>query len=199
MLYHRPPPPSGFGATWSAHYRDLNTEREWRRTSRCSCLSARGKAFGGRFSRLRHTAHRSVRCWCFCKGLKARQHKMAAILKHAVYPMWSHSTLSMSHLQMVQGRIPPAAIRQSWASLWQQDMQRRDFTVNALMYDPFSRLLFDYVGGLADCRRRKLHCIGNADESMDVDPFRALRGIRLSARTGQPLTCCTISHCCKVP
>ena len=39
-----------------------------------------------------------------------------------------------------------------WKAARQQNAQARDFTVNALFYDPFSRVIFDYTSGVADCR-----------------------------------------------
>lgn len=42
---------------------------------------------------------------------------------------------------------------------------KRDFTVNALMYDPFSQLLYDYVGGVQDCTNRTLRTLGDPVES----------------------------------
>ena len=78
----------------------------------------------------------------------------------------------------------------SWAEVWQHNMQERDFTVNAMMYDPFSRLLFDYMGGMADCSRRRLHTCKPAEESFSEDPVRILRAVRLSARAGEITAAC---------
>ncbi|KAK9803270.1 hypothetical protein WJX72_004041 [[Myrmecia] bisecta] len=58
----------------------------------------------------------------------------------------------------------------------------RDFTVNALLYDPFSRVLYDYVDGVKDLQRRMLRCIGDPRKSFQQDPARMLRAIRLAAR-----------------
>lgn len=69
-------------------------------------------------------------------------------------------------------------------------MLRRDFTVNALMYDPFSQLLFDYTGGLADCAKQRLQCCGDPLKSFKEDPARMLRAVRLCSRTGN-----TQNHC----
>ena len=62
---------------------------------------------------------------------------------------------------------------------------RRDFTVNGLLYDPFQRLIYDYVGGLRDCQLRRLKTIGDPDLSFREDPARILRCIRMSARCGE--------------
>lgn len=49
---------------------------------------------------------------------------------------------------------------------------------------PRSRLLFDSVGGVADCGARRLRTIAPAAESFKQDPARILRGVRLAARAG---------------
>lgn len=50
---------------------------------------------------------------------------------------------------------------------------------------PCSRLLFDAVGGVADCEARRLRTICPPDESLTKDPARILRGLRLAARAGE--------------
>jgi len=72
----------------------------------------------------------------------------------------------------------------TWASARQDNASKRDFTVNGLLYDPFSRTLYDYVGGIQDCDSRTLRALGNPEESFVQDPARVLRGIRLMARIG---------------
>ena len=78
----------------------------------------------------------------------------------------------------MQGSLRPKHLDQSWSSAWQQDMGGRDFTVNALMYDPFNHLLFDYMGGLRDCQKQRLHTIREPLESFAEDPPRMLRAVR---------------------
>jgi poly(A) polymerase len=64
----------------------------------------------------------------------------------------------------------------------------RDFTVNALLWDPLSGLLFDYVGGLDDLSGRVLRAIGDPASSFAADATRVLRGVRVAARTGEGST-----------
>lgn len=85
----------------------------------------------------------------------------------------------------MQGRLQAEHLDQSWSLPWQHNMQSRDFTVNALMYDPFSHLLFDYVGGMQDCQKRRLRCIKEPAQSFAEDPARMLRAVRLSTRIGK--------------
>lgn len=60
----------------------------------------------------------------------------------------------------------------------EQDASRRDFTINALFYDPDADELVDYVGGKVDVDNRVVRTIGNATDRMKDDPIRILRAIR---------------------
>ena len=65
-----------------------------------------------------------------------------------------------------------------------EDAKRRDFTMNALFYDPSSGQIIDHVGGVADIRRRILRTVGNPGERFREDHLRLLRAVRFAARTG---------------
>src|SRR5690606_34092215 len=58
------------------------------------------------------------------------------------------------------------------------DAARRDFSVNALYYDPSNGDLFDYSNGLRDLNRRVLQMIGDPEARYREDPVRMLRAIR---------------------
>lgn len=62
----------------------------------------------------------------------------------------------------------------------EEDAQRRDFTANALFYDPVNHKMIDYCGGLQDIENRVLRMIGDPKERLIEDPIRILRAIRLS-------------------
>lgn len=64
----------------------------------------------------------------------------------------------------------------------EDDAKRRDFTVNALYYDPKNNLLIDYFNGVEDLRNGKLRLIGNAETRYPEDPVRMLRAIRFMAK-----------------
>ncbi|MGH8704191.1 MAG: polynucleotide adenylyltransferase PcnB, partial [Burkholderiales bacterium] len=66
----------------------------------------------------------------------------------------------------------------------EEDARRRDFSVNALYYDPAGEELIDYHDGLADLRRRSLRMIGDAETRFREDPVRLLRAVRLAAKLG---------------
>ena len=65
-----------------------------------------------------------------------------------------------------------------------EDAARRDFTVNAMYYDPLSRTVVDYHGGLADVRARTLRMIGDPVTRYREDPVRLLRVARFAAKLG---------------
>lgn len=66
----------------------------------------------------------------------------------------------------------------------EEDAQRRDFTCNALYYDPKAREIIDFHQGVDDIRARRLVMIGNPAERYQEDPVRILRAVRLSAKLG---------------
>jgi poly(A) polymerase len=66
----------------------------------------------------------------------------------------------------------------------QEDVRRRDFTINGLLYDPESGQVLDFVGGQADIRARRLRTIGDPVERFSEDRLRMLRAIRFAARLG---------------
>ena len=63
-----------------------------------------------------------------------------------------------------------------------EDAMRRDFTVNALFYDPVKEEVWDYVHGLRDLKARKLVMIGDPATRYREDPVRMLRAARLAAK-----------------
>lgn len=62
----------------------------------------------------------------------------------------------------------------------EEDARRRDFTINAIFYDPVSEKLIDHCKGLTDIQERVLRMIGDPVERLIEDPIRILRAIRLS-------------------
>ena len=73
----------------------------------------------------------------------------------------------------------------------EEDALRRDFTVNALYYDPAAEDVIDYHGGLADLRKRRLRMIGDPEARFREDPVRMLRAVRLGAKLGLTLDAAT--------
>lgn len=65
-----------------------------------------------------------------------------------------------------------------------EDAARRDFTVNAMYFDPISGDLYDYHHGLDDIREREIRMIGDPATRYREDPVRILRAIRIAAKLG---------------
>ncbi len=64
------------------------------------------------------------------------------------------------------------------------DLKRRDFTVNAIAYDPIKDIFVDDWEGLKDIEAKTLRAVGDAGERFRQDGLRLLRAIRLAAETG---------------
>jgi poly(A) polymerase len=65
-----------------------------------------------------------------------------------------------------------------------EDAARRDFTINAMYFDPVTQTVVDYHGGLADARARVLRMIGDPVTRYREDPVRILRVVRFAAKLG---------------
>ncbi|MCU0927675.1 MAG: polynucleotide adenylyltransferase PcnB [Burkholderiaceae bacterium] len=65
-----------------------------------------------------------------------------------------------------------------------EDAARRDFTINAMYYDPTTQIVVDYHGGLADVRHRVLRMIGEPLQRYREDPVRIVRVVRFAAKLG---------------
>ena len=63
-----------------------------------------------------------------------------------------------------------------------EDVLRRDFTINALYYDPDENVVLDFVDGFEDIKRRKIKTIGEPEKRFREDPVRILRAIRFAAK-----------------
>ena len=64
----------------------------------------------------------------------------------------------------------------------EEDAQRRDFTMNAIFYDPINNQLFDPFHGKKDIENRNINFIGNPEQRINEDPVRLLRAIRFHAK-----------------
>ncbi len=70
-----------------------------------------------------------------------------------------------------------------FGEMW-EDAARRDFTINALYYDPSTQEVFDYHGGFEDISRRRLAMIGDPLVRYREDPVRMMRAVRIAAKLG---------------
>ncbi len=64
----------------------------------------------------------------------------------------------------------------------EEDAVRRDFTINAMYYDPQTQILVDYHGGIKDAKNKTLKMIGDAGVRYREDPVRIIRAVRFAAK-----------------
>ncbi|MBI4243389.1 MAG: CCA tRNA nucleotidyltransferase [Planctomycetes bacterium] len=78
----------------------------------------------------------------------------------------------------VDGRRPSSV---SFVSA-KEDVSRRDFTVNGLLYDPVKDEVLDFVGGKKDIKDKLIRCIGNPEERFEEDKLRMMRAVRFAVQ-----------------
>jgi poly(A) polymerase len=81
-----------------------------------------------------------------------------------------------------------------------EDAARRDFTINAMYYDPARQLVVDYHGGMKDIRAKLLRMIGDPETRYREDPVRIVRVVRFAAKLGfaiEPATRAPLQACAK--
>ena len=71
----------------------------------------------------------------------------------------------------------------SFTASLEEDLKRRDFTINAMAYNP-KRGMVDLFGGVQDMENRIIRCVGNPLERFTEDALRILRAVRFSAQLG---------------
>jgi len=86
--------------------------------------------------------------------------------------------------EYVDGRRPESVVFHGDLT---EDLARRDFTINALAFDPLRHELRDPFGGRDDLRRRLLRAVGDARERFAEDGLRPMRAVRFAAQLGYDL------------
>ena len=92
----------------------------------------------------------------------------------------AHGLAGKHHAVDASGRV----LRDNVWGPQDQDAARRDFTVNAMYYDPTSDIVVDYHHGLRDLKARTLRMIGDPATRYREDPVRLLRVARFAAKLG---------------
>src|SRR5690349_4610675 len=85
---------------------------------------------------------------------------------------------SMKHAVDASGRV----LRDNVWGPQEEDAARRDFTVNAMYYDPANQVVVDYHNGIRDAQKLTLRMIGDPATRYREDPVRIIRAIRFSAK-----------------
>ncbi|MBH1965321.1 MAG: polynucleotide adenylyltransferase PcnB [Comamonadaceae bacterium] len=84
----------------------------------------------------------------------------------------------MTHAVGASGRV----LRDNVWGPQDEDAARRDFTVNAMYYDPETRVVVDYHNGIEDAQKKLLRMIGDAATRYREDPVRIIRAVRFGAK-----------------
>ncbi|MBX9715722.1 MAG: polynucleotide adenylyltransferase PcnB [Burkholderiaceae bacterium] len=85
-----------------------------------------------------------------------------------------------SHVVDAEGRV----LRDNVWGPQIEDAARRDFTVNAMYYDPVREIVVDYHGGIKDAKKKLLRMIGDPESRYREDPVRIVRVVRFAAKLG---------------
>ncbi len=88
----------------------------------------------------------------------------------------------MTHAVDASGRV----LRDNVWGPQEEDAARRDFTLNAMYYDPHTQTVVDYHGGIQDVKKRVMRMIGDPATRYREDPVRIIRAVRFAAKL-QPL------------
>ncbi len=91
-----------------------------------------------------------------------------------------HEIADKTHVVDASGRV----LRDNVWGPQIEDAARRDFSINAMYYDPVSEIVVDYHGGIADVRAKTLRMIGDPDTRYREDPVRIIRVVRFAAKLG---------------
>ncbi|HWH81073.1 MAG TPA: polynucleotide adenylyltransferase PcnB [Burkholderiaceae bacterium] len=83
-----------------------------------------------------------------------------------------------SHVVDAEGRV----LRDNVWGSQKDDAARRDFTVNAMYYDPLREVVVDYHGGIRDVKKKLLRMIGDPATRYREDPVRIIRVVRFAAK-----------------
>lgn len=121
----------------------------------------------------------------------AKPHEVKKIFRRTVDTGIIHGTvtvlLNKEHFEVTTYRLDglyednrhPKEV--SFTGNLEEDLKRRDFTINAMAYNP-AKGVIDLFGGIDDLKNRLIRCVGNASWRFDEDALRILRAVRFSAQ-----------------
>jgi len=120
-----------------------------------------------------------------------RRSRMIGRRFRLVHVMWGNETIEVSTFRGHHQSDGDAQVNDSGRILrdnifgnMEEDAVRRDFTINAMYYDPVSETVLDFHNGAADIKAKLLRMIGDPKTRYKEDPVRMLRAVRLSAKLG---------------
>ena len=89
-----------------------------------------------------------------------------------------HQLATATHAVDASGRV----LRDNVWGPMEEDAARRDFTINAMYYDPITQVVVDYHNGIRDARKRVMRMIGDPATRYREDPVRIIRAVRFMAK-----------------
>lgn len=122
----------------------------------------------------------------------ARPEQVAGIFPHVIPTGIKHGTVTVVHRKQhyeittyradgdySDGRHPESVL---YSDSLEEDISRRDFTINGLAYDPIKNEIYDYTGGLQDLKDKIIKTIGSAEDRLSEDGLRSYRAFRFAAK-----------------
>ena len=112
------------------------------------------------------------------------EHCVPTGLKHGTITVLSKTPVEITTFRVeseYQDHRHPDAVH--YVSTIQEDLSRRDFTINAMAYHP-DRGIIDPYNGQLDLQKRMIRCVGNPDRRFHEDALRMLRAYRFCAKLG---------------
>jgi len=100
------------------------------------------------------------------------------ISEHEQQPYTIETATFRKDIGIKDGRHP-ARVEMATA---REDVERRDFTINGMLYDPIADKVLDWVGGQDDLKKKIIRAIGDPELRMQEDHLRMLRAIRFASR-----------------
>lgn len=100
-----------------------------------------------------------------------------------VFPSLLEIEIATFRTDVGMGRRPEAVV----FSTIEEDVQRRDLTINALFYDILQQQVVDYVGGISDIENHVIRAVGDPIERFKEDRLRIMRAVRFAAQFGSEL------------
>jgi tRNA nucleotidyltransferase/poly(A) polymerase len=104
--------------------------------------------------------------------------KSFGVIKLISLPSLAEYEVATFRSDVGKGRRPDSVV----FTTIEEDVKRRDFTINALFYDIQQKHVVDYVGGLQDLEFNIIRTVGNPEERFDEDRLRILRAMRFCGR-----------------
>ena len=117
-----------------------------------------------------------------------------------------HVRFGRDIIEVATFRAPPAVDRDDHISdggrilsdniygSFEEDVMRRDFTINALYYNPENKQIIDLVDGMGDIEKKTIRLIGDPENRFREDPVRMLRAARFEAKLGFDLEAKTMAQ-----